>query len=237
MWQEKRHHAEPNVASGNLLFSVIVHFFIVCDFIWGEKKETKWKKQQCPHTISSLLKIVLLFKGIELMLHDNANGAVKVGNNVFVLIEKSHLFFCRADFDFIWGLVALLLPSAHTCIYDAKGGLCSTTTAPTKRYVKLSPVVIVVTLQCAKVYVCIWMYVLDEFFGKPFCFLLFFCFFFLIIYSLGATGVQCELYYSEGLDIPSSFIDFRYAKLTRASASKLVTFGAGAKIATRLKSM
>lgn len=76
-----------------------------------------------------------------------------------------------------------------------------------------------------------------NFLGNLFVLFCFFVYFFLIIYSLGATGVQCELYYSEGLDIPSSFIDFRYAKLTRASASKLVTFGAGAKIATRLKSM
>lgn len=76
------------------------------------------------------------------------------------------------------------------------------------------------------------MYVLDDFFGKRFCFVFIF-----IIYSLGAASVQCELYYSEGLDIPSSFIDFRNAKLIWASASKLVTFGAGAKIATRLKSM
>lgn len=73
-----------------------------------------------------------------------------------------------------------------------------------KTICKQSPVVIVVTLQvCAKVYVCIWMYVLEDFLETFFVFYLF-------IDSLGATGVHCELY-SEGLDIPS-FIDFRNAE-------------------------
>lgn len=73
-----------------------------------------------------------------------------------------------------------------------------------KTICKQSPVVIVVTLQvCAKVYVCIWMYVLEDFLETFFVFYLF-------NDSLGATGVHCELY-SEGLDIPS-FIDFRNAE-------------------------
>lgn len=61
-----------------------------------------------------------------------------------------------------------------------------------------------------------------------------FCSFHLFIYSLGATGVHCELN-SKGLDIPS-FIDF-YQRHPIGDAFKLVTFGAGAKIATRLKSV
>lgn len=72
------------------------------------------------------------------------------------------------------------------------------------------------------------MYVLEDFWKN------FFFFFVLFIYSLGATGVHCELY-SKGLDIPS-FIDF-YQRHPIGDAFKLVTFGAGAKIATRLKSV
>lgn len=48
------------------------------------------------------------------------------------------------------------------------------------------------------------MYVLEDFLEKVFLF------FDLFFYSLGVTGVHCELY-SEGLDIPS-VIDFRNAE-------------------------
>lgn len=117
-------------------------------------------------------------------------------------------FLCRADL--FLGLVALLLPSAHTFLLDESWWnyiyiyILNNNNNTNKTICKQSPVVIVVTLQvCAKVYVCIWMYVLEDFLETFFVFYLF-------IDSLGATGVHCELY-SEGLDIPS-FIDFRNAE-------------------------
>lgn len=104
-----------------------------------------------------------------------------------------HFYFpLRTYFYFIWITVELYI---H---------ITNNNNNNTKTICKQSPVVIVVTLQvCAKVYVCIWMYVLEDFLETFFVFDLFF-------YSLGVTGVHCELY-SEGLDIPS-FIDFRNAE-------------------------
>lgn len=115
--------------------------------------------------------------------------------------------FFSAGLIYFWGLVALLSPSAHTFLTTwlmVELYITNNNNNTNKTICKQSPVVIVVTLQvCAKVYVCIWMYVLEDFLETFFVFYLF-------IDSLGATGVHCELY-SEGLDIPS-FIDFRNAE-------------------------
>lgn len=67
-----------------------------------------------------------------------------------------HFFLCRADF--LLGLVALLLPSAHTfLLYELWWNYITNNNNNTNKTIcKQSPVVIVVTLQvCAKVYVCI----------------------------------------------------------------------------------
>lgn len=137
----------------------------------------------------------------------------------FCFNRKVTFFFAGLTFCFIWGLVALLLPSAHTCIYDARWIMFNNNNSSNKTlqaYVKLSPVVIVVTLQCVQRS----MYVSECMFQMTFLGNLFFLFSFVFLLSFTVQEPQvsqCELYYSEGLDIPSPFIDFRYAKLIRAT--------------------
>lgn len=114
-------------------------------------------------------------------------------------------FLCRAGLSFgSCGTFTSLRAHISTSWIMVELYITNNNNNTNKTTCKQSPVVIVVTLQvCAKVYVCIWMYVLEDFLETFFVFYLF-------IDSLGATGVHCELY-SEGLDIPF-FIDFRNAE-------------------------
>lgn len=231
MWQEKKKksekthlHAEENVANspgkharhdffdgfGDFLFCFYWFFNFQCP------RQACWKIWEEMFTLFFYYSFLFLRRrrrsgagGVSATL--NRSERIKKLFSFlrrFVTIFFFFFFLCRADL--FLGLVALLLPSAHTFLLDESWWnyiyiyILNNNNNTNKTICKQSPVVIVVTLQvCAKVYVCIWMYVLEDFLETFFVFYLF-------IDSLGATGVHCELY-SEGLDIPS-FIDFRNAE-------------------------
>lgn len=100
---------------------VIVHFFVI---LFGEKRRKKNSvRTQYPH--QACLKLYFSSWGFESMLHDNANNAVKGGNNVsfllLFLIEKSPLFSAGLTF-FLFGVLWHFYFPLRTRVFMMQGG-------------------------------------------------------------------------------------------------------------------
>lgn len=131
---------------------LLLNFFVI--FFGKKKRKKNGVRTQYPH--QACLKLYFCSRGVLswcYMITLTAQWKVEIIMFCFVLFfffnRKVAIFFCRADFGFIWGLVALLLPSAHTCIYDARW-IMYNNNSTNETICKLSPVVIVVPLQCVQ---------------------------------------------------------------------------------------